>query len=72
MPCPTDALPTKPAKVGDTFSYAGAPYIIHSIWRRKEGAQWDLAGIKRTDTGKAGTWSLQAVEMVLGNPDYYK
>ena len=72
MPCPTDALPTKPANVGDTFSYAGAPYIIHSIWRRKEGAQWDLAGIKRTDTGKAGTWSLQAVEMVLGNPDYYK
>ena len=64
--------PVSPVNVGDTFVYAGAPYIVHSIWRREDGDRWDLAGIKRTDTGQVGTWSLKGAGMVLARPGYYK
>lgn len=64
--------PVSPVKVGDTFIYAGAPFVVHSIWRRADGDQWDVAGVKRTDTGRLSTWGLKAVGMVLANPGYYK
>lgn len=61
-----------PVNVGDTFVYAGAPYIVHSIWRREDGDQWDIAGCRRTDTGQMCTWSLKAIGMVLASSNHYK